>query len=290
MPIDGITECTRGAPAGCRAAGPWWSDRGGRGAGVRRRAPRGAGPGGDRGRGRRRRGSCGRPGAAVTCRAARPGPRRAARRWWRARRRRRRSPTPARSVSRPPASATIGTERGQVPRVRHRVDRHVEHPLGHQAVLPEVAERPGLPAPRRPARASGPGRPAGRTSRRSVVDRYASPSSATPGHRDPPRRRARRVRRSTRPAPRAPHHRRPSAGALTTPDRRARRRTVSAISVAHAGMPREKFFVPSIGSSTQPRPVVGTLAAALLAEHRVARAARRRSARAARPRRRCRRR
>jgi hypothetical protein len=30
--------------------------------------------------------------------------------------------------------------------------------------------------------------------------------------------------------------------------------TVNAINVAHAGIPREKFFVPSIGSSTQSRP------------------------------------
>ena len=45
--------------------------------------------------------------------------------------------------------------------------------------------------------------------------------------------------------------------------------TVNAINVAHAGMPREKFFVPSIGSSTQQPSDVGHLAAALLAEHRV---------------------
>ena len=45
---------------------------------------------------------------------------------------------------------------------------------------------------------------------------------------------------------------------------------MSAISVAHTGMPRKKFLVPSTGSSTQPRPLSGGLAAALLAEHRVA--------------------
>ena len=43
------------------------------------------------------------------------------------------------------------------------------------------------------------------------------------------------------------------------------------MSVAQAGTPREKFFVPSIGSSTQPRPLVRHLTAALLAQHGVAR-------------------
>ena len=54
------------------------------------------------------------------------------------------------------------------------------------------------------------------------------------------------------PSPRAAHQRRPSAGALTTPTTAAPR-TVSAISEPHTPRPREKFLVPSIGSSTQAR-------------------------------------
>ena len=50
------------------------------------------------------------------------------------------------------------------------------------------------------------------------------------------------------PSPRAAHQRRPSAGAETTPQTTLPSRS-SAISVAHTGMPREKFRVPSIGST-----------------------------------------
>src|SRR5438874_7788237 len=54
------------------------------------------------------------------------------------------------------------------------------------------------------------------------------------------------------PFPRAAHHRRPSAGADTTPTTVSEPER-SASSVAHTGAPRTKFFVPSIGSTTQQR-------------------------------------
>src|SRR5919198_1888995 len=60
------------------------------------------------------------------------------------------------------------------------------------------------------------------------------------------------IRLSSRyaPSPRAAHHRWPSAGAEATPtsDRPSRS---SATSVAQIGIPRTKFRVPSIGSTTQ---------------------------------------
>src|ERR1022692_1836314 len=50
----------------------------------------------------------------------------------------------------------------------------------------------------------------------------------------------------------APHHRRDSAGAETTPTVTSSS-AISAISVAQTGTPRTKFLVPSIGSITQQR-------------------------------------
>ncbi len=55
------------------------------------------------------------------------------------------------------------------------------------------------------------------------------------------------------PEPSAAHQRRPNAGADTTPTT-GTPSTSSAISVAHTGTPRTKFFVPSMGSMTHWRP------------------------------------
>ncbi len=60
------------------------------------------------------------------------------------------------------------------------------------------------------------------------------------------------------PVPWEAHHRRPKAGAETTPTTGTPLST-NAIRVAQTGTPRTKFFVPSIGSMTHcraPRPVV----------------------------------
>lgn len=54
------------------------------------------------------------------------------------------------------------------------------------------------------------------------------------------------------PDPTAAHQRRFSAGADTTPTT-GRSRSSSATRVAHTGTPRTKFFVPSMGSTTQTR-------------------------------------
>jgi hypothetical protein len=54
------------------------------------------------------------------------------------------------------------------------------------------------------------------------------------------------------PSPRHAHHRRPRAGAEMTPTVTSPASS-SASSVAHTGMPRTKFFVPSIGSTIQRR-------------------------------------
>ncbi|CKQ65932.1 Uncharacterised protein [Mycobacterium tuberculosis] len=56
------------------------------------------------------------------------------------------------------------------------------------------------------------------------------------------------------PRPRAAHHRRCSAGALTTPTD-GTPSSSSAIKLAHTGTPRTKFLVPSIGSTIHCRPV-----------------------------------
>ena len=50
-------------------------------------------------------------------------------------------------VGQPPARLVEDRDqRGEVPDAGRPVDRHVDHPLGDEAVLPEVAERPRLPA------------------------------------------------------------------------------------------------------------------------------------------------
>ena len=69
------------------------------------------------------------------------------------------------------------------------------------------------------------------------------------------------------PSPRAAHQRRPSAGADARPHTTCPSRS-SAISVAQTGMPREKFLVPSIGSTIQRDG--SAVVAFLLAEHALA--------------------
>src|SRR3954449_264738 len=97
---------------------------------------------------------------------------------------------------------------------------------------------------------NGSRRPARPHSRSSEYDSEASDRSATA---DTCRRRAEdRLRPVHAPVPRAAHHRRPRAGAETTPTTGSRSSS-SASSVAQTGTPRTKFFVPSIGSTTHCR-------------------------------------
>ena len=123
------------------------------------------------------------------------------------------------------------------------VDREIHRALGHEHVLPEVAE---------PA---GPVRgllqlhqfvgetevvPAGA----NVTHTCASSSAATSET-------CSRRPSANAPSPLAAHQRRPIAGADTTPTTAPWSAWVSAISVAHTGMPRTKLLVPSIGSTIQ---------------------------------------
>ena len=111
------------------------------------------------------------------------------------------------------------------------VDGDVERALGDEGVLPEVAEPAGPPGllgqpdeRRRSARASS--QPS-----LNVMLTWASASESTVD--------TRHGRPSANvPPPRDAHHRRPSAGADTTPTTTPSSSWARAISVAHTGMPR----------------------------------------------------
>ena len=125
-------------------------------------------------------------------------------------------------------------ERCVVPERERRVDAGLERALGDEHVLPEIAEPTRMPDKR--------------LEPREVVRRTCTRRSRRRASQPTRRRSASRSRTRPRRA-------QPTNGARA-PVQMRRRSTIcpsrsSAISVAHTGIPREKFRVPSIGSTIQ---------------------------------------
>ena len=143
-----------------------------------------------------------------------------------------RSGPPSSAVTRRPPPRRCSSARSPRARVRRRL-RHRARLLRRACAARNRRSR---------ARATRAARGRSRSARRRVHETRRVERASTPT-----RGAARRSR--TRPRARA-HQRRPSAGADATPQTIAPSRS-SASSVAHTGMPREKFRVPSIGSTIQ---------------------------------------
>ncbi len=162
---------------------------------------------------------------------------------------------PSRLVNRPPASSTTIETAAMSCSIELGLGGDVHAALGDEHVGPEVADGPGAPA------APGedeevletadalPGRDRGVREVRVLERRHVRDVAAARG--------VRATCRSRRRCPFAAHHRRPRAGADTTPATTSSS-TISPIRVAQIGTPRMKLLVPSIGSITQrrgPQPV-----------------------------------
>ena len=140
-----------------------------------------------------------------------------------------RSPTP----TRPPASSTIGSSAARSQSASSTSTAASSEPSATSTCC-QKSPRP------RACQTSG------SSSARSRASEHETDASASACTRETPI----RSPFANAPAPRAAHQRRPSAGAETTPSTSSPSRS-SASSVAHTGIPREKFRVPSIGSTIQ---------------------------------------